>query len=32
MAADFTREDLRDALEKKLEQWQQPKGGKSNNE
>ena len=27
MTLDFTREELREALEKKLTQWKQPKGG-----
>jgi GntR family transcriptional regulator len=32
MAMDFTREDLRQALAKKLGQWKQEKGGKDNDE
>ena len=32
MAMDFTREDLREAFEKKLGQWKPSKGGNRNNE
>jgi GntR family transcriptional regulator len=32
MAMDFTREDLRDAFEKKLNKWKDGKGGNQNDE